>query len=135
MSTTCYVLIRILIRPILKLTPNELFNRRKPNISHLRIFGRKYFILNNGKSNIGKFDSKIDEGIFLGYSLTSKTYRIYNERTLIVEESIHVAFDECLANGTNMFKSRKSADSLETGGDSTEDPSIVQANEQSTKTD
>jgi hypothetical protein len=43
---------------------------------------------------LGKFDAKADEGIFLGYSPTSKTYRVYNERALIVEESIHVAFDE-----------------------------------------
>jgi len=30
----------------------------------------------------------------LGYSSTSKTYRVYNKRTLIIEESVHVAFDE-----------------------------------------
>jgi len=75
-STACYVLNRVIIRPILKLTPYELFKGRKPTISHLKIFGCKCFVLNNGKSNIGKFDSKVDEGIFLGYSLTSKTYRV-----------------------------------------------------------
>ena len=40
------------------------------------------------------FDAKSDEGNFLGYSLHSKAYRIYNKRTMIVEESIHVSFDE-----------------------------------------
>ena len=67
-NTACYVLNRVLIRPILKKTPYELFKGRKPNISHLRVFGCKCFILNNGKDNLGKFDSKADEGIFLGYS-------------------------------------------------------------------
>ena len=51
-------------------------------------------MLNNGKDNLGKFDAKSDEGIFLGYSLQSKAYRIYNKRTIIIEESIHVSFDE-----------------------------------------
>jgi len=49
MSTSCYVMNRVLIRPILKKTPYELFNRRKPNISHLKVFGCSYFVLNNGK--------------------------------------------------------------------------------------
>ena len=49
-------------------------------------------MLNNGKENLGKFDSKADEAIFLGYSLTSKTYRVFNRRALNVEESMHVVF-------------------------------------------
>jgi len=93
-STTCYVLNRVLIWPILKKTPYELFKGRKPNISHLKVFGYKCFILNNGKNNLGKFDAKADEGIFLGYSLHSHAYRVYNKRTMVVEESMHVAFDE-----------------------------------------
>jgi len=66
-STTCYVLNRVLIRQILKKTPYELFKGRKPNASHIKGFGCKCFILNNGKDNLGKFDSKADEGIFFGY--------------------------------------------------------------------
>ena len=89
-STTCYVLNRMLIRPILKITPYELFKGRKPNGAHLKIFGCTCFILNNGKENLGKFDSKVDEEIFLGYSLTSKAYRVFHGRTLNVEESMHV---------------------------------------------
>jgi len=34
-STTCCVMNRVLIRPILRKTPYELFNGRKPNIGHL----------------------------------------------------------------------------------------------------
>ena len=93
-STTCFVRNRVNIRPILKKTPYELFRGRKPNISFFHVFGCKCFVLNNDKDNLGKFDEKSDEGIFLGYSLSSKAYRIYNKRTLTIEESMHVSFDE-----------------------------------------
>ena len=77
------------------------------------MFGCKCFVLNNGKDNLGKFDTKSNEGIFLGYSLNSKAFRFYNKRTMIIEESIHAAFDE-----TNPIRPRKEtlddiADSLE----------------------
>ncbi|KAH9791901.1 hypothetical protein KPL71_003915 [Citrus sinensis] len=47
-----------------------------------------------GIDNLGKFDLKSDVDIFLGYSNSSKTYRVYNKRTLVVEEFMHVTFDE-----------------------------------------
>ena len=43
--------------------------------------------------NLDKFDSKADEGI-LGYSLHRHEYSAYNRRTILVEESMHIAFDE-----------------------------------------
>jgi len=48
----------------------------------------------NNKDTLGKFDSKSDKAIFLGYSSTSKAYRVYNLRTRILEESMHIRFDE-----------------------------------------
>jgi len=48
-STICYVLNKVLIQPILKKTPCELFKGRKPNISHLKVFGCKCFIYTMGK--------------------------------------------------------------------------------------
>ena len=89
-SATCYVMNRVLNRPILKKTPYELFNDRKPNIGHLKVFGCKCYILNNGKENLDKFDEKADNGIFLGYSLTSHAYRVYNKRLMTVEESVYI---------------------------------------------
>ena len=56
--------------------------------------GCKCFILNNGKTHLSKFDSTSDEGIILGYSLTSKAYRVYNKRSCKIEEYIHVRFDQ-----------------------------------------
>ena len=57
------------------------------------MFGWKWFILNS-KDNLRKFNFKADEGIFLGYFTSIKAYRVFNKRTLIVEESIHVVFYE-----------------------------------------
>ncbi|WP_374695329.1 hypothetical protein ACEW7V_02450 [Areca yellow leaf disease phytoplasma] len=56
----------------------------------------------NGKDNLRKFDAKSNEAIFLGYSLHSKAYRVFNKRTLTIEESMHVIFDE-----TNPSPSKK----------------------------
>ena len=39
-------------------------------------------------------------GIFLGYSNSNKAYRVYNKRTLVVEESMHVTFDESNPSST-----------------------------------
>ena len=97
-STMCYVLNRILICLILEKNTYVLLKGRKPNLSHLHVFGCKCFVLNNGKDNLGKFDVKADEGIFLGYSQYRKAYRVYNKRLLIVEESIYVTFDETSPN-------------------------------------
>ncbi|VFQ80689.1 unnamed protein product [Cuscuta campestris] len=54
----------------------------------------KCFVLNNGKNHLNTFDEKSDEAIFLGYSMVSKAFRVFNKRTMITEESIHVIFDE-----------------------------------------
>ena len=71
----------------------NLFLTKKPIVSYFNVFGCKYFILNI-KENLWKFDKKTDEGIFLGYSSDKKAYRVYNKRTLVMEEAIHVSFDE-----------------------------------------
>ncbi|KAH9658168.1 hypothetical protein KPL70_023385 [Citrus sinensis] len=85
--------------PNLNKTPYELWKDRKPNIGYFKVFGCKCFILNT-KDNLGKFDPKSDVSIFLGYSNSSKAYRVYNKRTLVVEESMHVTFDESNPSST-----------------------------------
>ncbi|KAL8121277.1 hypothetical protein AgCh_018136 [Apium graveolens] len=95
--TSCYVLNRVLIRPILLKTPYELLKKMTPNISYFRVFGSKCFILDT-QNNRGKFDAKSTEGIFLGYSTTSKAYRVYNSVKNKVEESINIAFNESSRN-------------------------------------
>ena len=76
-----------------KKTPYELWKGRKPNVKYFRIFGSTYFILKD-RENVGKFDSRSDEGIFLEYSSTSKAYRVYNKRTKKVMETVNVIIDK-----------------------------------------
>ena len=78
-----------------------MFKGGRPNISHLKVFGCKCFILNNGKDNLGKFNSKVDKGVFLGYLFHGHAY---NRRTMLVEESMHITFDEI---NQNMHESTK----------------------------
>jgi hypothetical protein len=44
--------------------------------------------------NLGKFDPKSDEGIFLGYFTNSHAYKIFNKRIETVMESINVVIDD-----------------------------------------
>nr|GEW65595.1 copia protein [Tanacetum cinerariifolium] len=44
------------------------------------------------KDQLEKFDGKLDEGIFVGYSTISKAFRVYNTRTRKVEENLHITF-------------------------------------------
>ncbi|GKE84269.1 retrovirus-related pol polyprotein from transposon TNT 1-94 [Tanacetum coccineum] len=57
----------------------------------MRPFGCPVTILNT-IDHLGKFDGKADEGFFVGYSINSKAFRVFNSRTRIVEENMHVNF-------------------------------------------
>ncbi|GKG00541.1 hypothetical protein Tco_0302231, partial [Tanacetum coccineum] len=46
----------------------------------------------------GKFDGKADEGFFVGYSLNNKAFRVFNSRTSIVEENLHIRFSKSTPN-------------------------------------
>ena len=111
-NTACYILNRALIRPILKKTLYELWHGRKSNIDYFHIFGCKCFFHNNDKDNLEKFNTKADEGIFLGYSTTSKAYRIFNRRSLIVEESIYVVLDESMTQNSKKKTQKKKMKNL-----------------------
>ena len=90
-NTACHTVNRVYFRSGIKKTPYELWKGRKSNVKYFRIFGSTCFIL---KDNVGKFDSWSDEGIFLGYSSTSKAYWVYNKRTMKVMETVNVVIDE-----------------------------------------
>ncbi|GKA72803.1 ribonuclease H-like domain-containing protein [Tanacetum coccineum] len=67
--------------------------------SFMRPFGCPLTILNTLDS-LGKFDGKSDEGYLLGYSTSSKAFRVYNKRTKRVEENLHINFLEDQPNVT-----------------------------------
>nr|GEW54404.1 hypothetical protein [Tanacetum cinerariifolium] len=74
-------------------TPYELFNGKTSAIGFLKPFSYHVMILNT-LDNLGEFKEKGDEGYFIGYSMSSKTFRVFNKRTRRVEENLHVEFLE-----------------------------------------
>ncbi|GJX35736.1 putative ribonuclease H-like domain-containing protein [Tanacetum coccineum] len=92
-STACYIQNRVLVVKPHNKTPYELFRGFKPALSFMKPFGCHVTILNTLDS-LGKFDGKSDEGFFVGYSLSSKAFRVYNTRTRRVEENLHIGFLE-----------------------------------------
>nr|GEV42654.1 putative ribonuclease H-like domain-containing protein [Tanacetum cinerariifolium] len=57
----------------------------------MRHFGYPVTILNT-IDPLGKFEGKADEGILVGYSVTSKAFRVFNTKTRKVKENLHVRF-------------------------------------------
>jgi hypothetical protein len=62
-------------------------------LKHFRVFGSKCYIKRED-GRMGKFDSRLDKGVLVGYSSTRKEYKCYNLRLNKVVESINVTIDE-----------------------------------------
>nr|GEY07759.1 hypothetical protein [Tanacetum cinerariifolium] len=85
-NTACYVQNKVLVvKPHFK-TSYELFKGRSPALSFMRPFECHVTILNT-LDQLGKFNRKSDEGIFVGNSTISKAFRVYNTRTRKVKEN------------------------------------------------
>nr|GEU77658.1 ribonuclease H-like domain-containing protein [Tanacetum cinerariifolium] len=96
-NTACYVQKRVLVVKPHNKTPYELFHDRTPTLSFMRPFGCPVTILNT-IDHLGKFDGKDNEGFFVRYSLNNKAFRVFNGRTRIVEENLHIRFSESTPN-------------------------------------
>ncbi|GKF43972.1 retrovirus-related pol polyprotein from transposon TNT 1-94, partial [Tanacetum coccineum] len=59
----------------------------------MRPFGCPVTILNT-LDPLGKFDETAGEGFFVGYSINSKAFRVFNTRTRKVEENLYINFLE-----------------------------------------
>ncbi|GJU27320.1 putative ribonuclease H-like domain-containing protein [Tanacetum coccineum] len=70
---------------------------RTPTLSFMRPFGCLVTILNT-IDHLGKFDGKADESFFVGYSLNSKAFRVFNSRTRIMEKNVHIKFSQSTPN-------------------------------------
>ena len=104
-NTAFHMVNRVYFRPSTRNTSYELWKGRKLNVKYFIIFGSTCFILKD-RENVGKFDSRSDEGIFLGYSSTSKAYQVYNKRIMKVMEMINVVIDESLKFGSKKFSGK-----------------------------
>jgi transposase InsO family protein len=135
-NTACYVANRIFLRAFLGKTSYELRYGRCPKVSHFRVFGCKCFILKKG--NLDKFESRSSDGLFLGYALQGRAYRVLNLDTNRIEETCEVTFDEtmpCFSSafecagddeiGQSIFEDE--VDGLDDDDDATEDPAVLKA--------
>nr|GFB21648.1 ribonuclease H-like domain-containing protein [Tanacetum cinerariifolium] len=84
---------RVLVTKPHDKTPYELLTRDKPSISYLKPFGCHVTILNTSDP-LGKFDKKSYEGYIVGYSISSKAYRVYNLVSRKIEETMNLKFLE-----------------------------------------
>jgi hypothetical protein len=91
--TAVHILNKYHLKPQSDKTPCELWFGRPASIKHFKVFGSKCCIKNNDE-NIGKYDVRDDEGIFLGYATNSKGYRCYNKRLHELIDCIDIKVDE-----------------------------------------
>ncbi|GJT93776.1 retrovirus-related pol polyprotein from transposon TNT 1-94 [Tanacetum coccineum] len=108
-ATACYTQNRSLIHQRFNKRPYELINGRKPDISFLHVFGALCYPKND-REDIGKLGAKGDIGFFIGYSVNSCAYRVYNRRTKKIIETMNVTFDEL---STMAFEQRSSKPELQ----------------------
>nr|GFA56360.1 hypothetical protein [Tanacetum cinerariifolium] len=92
-ATTCFTQNCSLVIPQHEKTPYHIINDRKPSVKFFHIFGSLCYIVRDGE-NLDKIKEKGDACIFVGYSTQSRAYRVFNKRTRVIVESIHVNFDE-----------------------------------------
>ncbi|GJS27493.1 retrovirus-related pol polyprotein from transposon TNT 1-94 [Tanacetum coccineum] len=119
-ATACFTQNRSIINTRHNKTPYELLRGRKPNVEYFHVFGSLCYPTND-RDDLGKMKPKADIGVFIGYSETSRGFRIYNRRTKRIMETIHVKFDEltaiasehdCLEPELQRFNNQNSSDDL-----------------------
>ncbi|GJT85508.1 retrovirus-related pol polyprotein from transposon TNT 1-94 [Tanacetum coccineum] len=95
-AITCFTQNRSIIHTRHNKTPYELLRERNPNVEYFHVFGSLCYPTND-RDDLGKMKPKADIGVFIGYSETSRGFRINNRRTKKIMETIHVKFDELTA--------------------------------------
>ncbi|KAA0048489.1 gag-pol polyprotein [Cucumis melo var. makuwa] len=93
-NTACHIHNRITTRSRTTITLYALWKGRKPNVKYFHVFGSTYYILADRECH-RKWDAKSEKRIFLGHSQNSRAYKVFNNRTRVVMETINVAVNDC----------------------------------------
>ncbi|GKB89048.1 retrovirus-related pol polyprotein from transposon TNT 1-94 [Tanacetum coccineum] len=101
---TCFTQNCSLVIPRHEKTPYHIINGRKPSVKFFYIFGSLCYIVRDGE-NFDKMKEKGDACIFVGYSTQPRAYRVFNKRTRVIVETIHVNFDELPLMGSDHVSS------------------------------
>jgi hypothetical protein len=91
--TIVHIQNRVMLKNNTDKNPYDLWNERPANVKHLRFFGRKCYIKRED-GRMGKFDSRVEKGVIVGWSSIRKAYKCYNLILNKVVESINVTIDE-----------------------------------------
>ncbi|GKC73707.1 retrovirus-related pol polyprotein from transposon TNT 1-94 [Tanacetum coccineum] len=92
-STACFTQNRSLVIPRHEKTPYHIINGQKTSVKFCYIFGSLCYTIRDGE-DLNEMKEKGDACIFVGCSTQSRAYRMYNKRTKVIAETIHVNFDE-----------------------------------------
>ncbi|GJR44031.1 retrovirus-related pol polyprotein from transposon TNT 1-94 [Tanacetum coccineum] len=130
-ATACFTQNHSIIHKCFNKTPYELINKKKPNIKFFHVFGCKCYLLND-YDDVGKLKAKGDIGVFVGYSKESASFKIYNERTQKIHESVNVNFDEISKKASKQFSLEPDLSNLNETGKSS-NPTVSQVSETSKK--
>nr|GEX67766.1 hypothetical protein [Tanacetum cinerariifolium] len=113
-ATACYTQNRSIIHRRFNKTPYELIQGRKPDISYHHFFGA-FCYSKNDREDIGKLGAKGDIGFFPGYSANFVAYRVYNQRTNKIIETMTVTLDELSVMAFEQNSSRPGLQSMTFG--------------------
>jgi len=107
--TAIYIQNRVQVKLNDTKTPYELCYGRIPTTKYLNFFGSKCY--KRRDEELGKFDERCDEGIFLGYSNKSKAYSCYNERLRKIVQRANFKVDEDIQKFSeiNIYESNESS--------------------------
>jgi hypothetical protein len=97
-ATAVYLQNRSPHRILGKMTPEEAFADRRPNVEHIRIFGCLTFYHVPSERRT-KLDPTVQQGILVGYLEVSKAYRIYilPLRRVVVSRDVRSEEDRAFA--------------------------------------
>lgn len=92
-NTAVYILNRTAIKKKKSVTPFEAWNKKKPELSHVKVFGTKAYAYID-KQFRNKMDKKANKLILVGYQSESTNYRLWDPETNKITISRNVVFDE-----------------------------------------
>jgi len=96
LAIVVYIMNRTPTTAIHGMTLEEKFTCKKPNVSHLIVFGCIAYVHVPDEKR-SKLDPKAEKCIFIGYSLEQKGYRCFNPSTHKLQVNRNVVFDEMVS--------------------------------------
>lgn len=88
-----YLRNRVLGKALVNMTPYEAWHGRKPNVSHIRMFGCEAF-MHIPHDERSKFSPKVRKCKFVGYCETQKGFRLWDPESRRIRVSRDVIFHE-----------------------------------------